>query len=115
MTITLDKTHVPPKDFIYENDSDEDFDDHYCIKVVSYNCPCGHTIRYVELGITTLFGIVATDHEIALWEEKDGIILHAATMCMNENLNPRIVQYEKSMGKAKLWEVGYDIVAQRVA
>lgn len=112
-TIHLDKTHVPSIDH-EASDDDQDFTDHYCIRIKPHRCDCGKLVDFVECG-DLVGGLVIEHHVVVVWPEQDDPdILDAARRCMaNEaDIDPHIVQYRRSFGKPVLYQDNMHIVVR---
>lgn len=97
-SITLDKTHVPPIDFIDVDEPDNNFDDFYCIRVTPYKCECGTWVEFVQPCLDNGPTVVEM-HLVVIWPESDHpIMLEAAAFAMRSRSNPKIIAYEKSYG-----------------
>lgn len=100
-SISLDKTYVPSIDHD-TSDDDQDFTDHYCIRIKPHRCDCGKLVDFVECG-EVLGGIILENHVVVVWPEKDDPdILETARRCQanaETDVDPHIVQYRKSYGK----------------
>src|ERR1700733_7808646 len=68
-----------------------DLDGYYTIQVRPIACGCGHIMQYAECNHA---------HVIVVWEEMDDDnLLHAAQELKVAGGDPKVVEYEASMGK----------------
>ena len=100
-TFTGNKLTLVPK--LDDGSNDGDFEGWFCIATDPYPCP-GKNCSFIARHLTSL-------HKIIVWPEMDDPeILEMAKILKEMGRNPKIVEYEVSMGECISW---YQLEAMR--
>jgi hypothetical protein len=92
------------------SDDDIDYSGWFCIATDPFECPAA--------GCSFVANHVTAAHLIVVWPSNDDSkLLNAALRCREAGRNPKVVEYEKSLGPCISWDrwvsIGRPIHAQR--